>query len=442
MAYDKIIVLRKRMDHCINYVLNEEKTSLSNALDYAGNPEKTHRLITGINCQTETAHAEMQATKRRWDKRGGILGYHIIHSYAPGEVTAAEAHAAGMEFAHRLLGDRYEVVVSTHIDREHLHCHIVFNSVSFVDGKKYRSDFKSYFGDLRNTSNEVNRERGLSVIQSEGHGKHYAEWNAERCGKMTLSALVRQDVDAALADSFTFESFLNGMRRRGYEVKYGTGVKHTAVRPPEGKRFFRLDSLGEGCTEVDIRKRLMAMRNGEIGKPVEQTIHPRRYSVQRGTIWRTPRRPRGFRALYLHYLCLLGSKKRRKLPPFQLRKELMKLQRYQAQFRFLQEYRIQDSRQLALLGEALQTELDAWTEKRRVLYGKKRNGEEVTEEIARINQELRHLRADIKTCSRIEIDIPHIREQVRVGKEWQAKEREKKYRESKRQFKPRPGTVR
>lgn len=442
MAYDKIIVLRKRMDHCINYVFNEEKTSLSSALDYAGNPKKTHRLITGINCQAETAHSEMQATKRRWDKRGGILGYHIIHSYAPGEVTAAEAHAAGVEFAHRLLGDRYEVVVSTHVDREHLHCHIVFNSVSFVDGKKYRSDFKSYFGDLRNTSNEVSRERGLSVIQSEGHGKHYAEWNAERCGKMTLSALVRQDVDAALADSFTFESFLGGMRRRGYEVKHGTGAKHTAVRPPEGKRFFRLDSLGEGYTETNIRARLMAGRNGEIGKPVEQTIHPKRYTVQRGTIWRTPRRPRGFRALYLHYLCLLGSKKQRKLPPFQLRKELIKLQRYQAQFRFLQEYRIQDSKQLALLGEALQTELDAWTEKRRVLYGKKRNGEEVTEEIARINQGLRYLRADLKTCAQIEADIPYIREQVRVGKEWQAEGYEKKYRESKRQFKPRQGTVR
>ena len=88
----------------------------------------------------------VRATKRRWDKKGGVLGYHIIHSYAPGEVTPDEAHAAGVEFARRLLGDKYEVVVATHVDRAHLHCHIVFNSVSFVDGKKYRSDFQSYFG--------------------------------------------------------------------------------------------------------------------------------------------------------------------------------------------------------------------------------------------------------------------------------------------------------
>ena len=110
MAYDKIIPLRARLDHCLDYVLNEDKTSLSYALSYAENPEKSHQLVTGVNCEARTAFQEMQATKRRWDKRGGILGYHIIHSYAPGEVTPEQAHAAGVEFARRLLGDRYEAV--------------------------------------------------------------------------------------------------------------------------------------------------------------------------------------------------------------------------------------------------------------------------------------------------------------------------------------------
>ena len=91
MAYDKIIVIRSRLDHCLDYTLNEEKTSLENALAYGMNPAKTHRLVTGINCDPGSAYQEMRATKRRWDKRGGILGYHIVHSYAPGEVTAEEA---------------------------------------------------------------------------------------------------------------------------------------------------------------------------------------------------------------------------------------------------------------------------------------------------------------------------------------------------------------
>ena len=99
MAYDKIIPIRQRMDNCLGYVLNEEKNSLDHALTYAENPDKAHQLVTGINCQAATAYSEMQATKRRWDKTGGILGYHIIHSYAPGEVTPEEAHAAGVEVA-------------------------------------------------------------------------------------------------------------------------------------------------------------------------------------------------------------------------------------------------------------------------------------------------------------------------------------------------------
>ena len=103
MAYDKIIPLRARLDHCLDYVLNEEKSSLSYALTYAENPEKSRQLVTGVNCQARTAFQEMQATKRRWDKKGGILGYHIIHSYAPGEVTPEQAHVAGVEFARRLL---------------------------------------------------------------------------------------------------------------------------------------------------------------------------------------------------------------------------------------------------------------------------------------------------------------------------------------------------
>lgn len=233
MAYDKIIPIRHRLDHCVDYARNEEKTSLESALSYAGNPAKARQLVTGINCGPDCAYQDMQATKRRWDKKGGILGYHIIHSYAPGETTPEQAHAAGVEFARRLLGERYEAVVCTHTDREHLHCHIVFNSVSFLDGRKYRSDFASYFDTLRNTSNEVSREFGLSVIEPDGHGKHYAQWDAERTGRGDISRFIRQDIDAALRESFTFEGFLAVLRRQGYTVKQSAGL---ARLPPRHKR--------------------------------------------------------------------------------------------------------------------------------------------------------------------------------------------------------------
>lgn len=183
----------------------------------------------------------MQHTKERFGKPGGVVGYHLVHSYAPGETTPELAHEAGVEFARRLLGDKYQAVVCTHVNKEHLHCHIVFNSVSFVDGVKYRNAFKDYFEDIRGISNEVSRKYGFSVIQPEGSGQHYAEWNAERSGKTTIRDLVRQDLDAAIAASFTFASLLDILRKRGYTVKYGSNVKHTAVKPPGGARFLRLD---------------------------------------------------------------------------------------------------------------------------------------------------------------------------------------------------------
>jgi len=167
MAYDKIIPIKGRLDHCVNYVLNPEKTDLGRVLEYMSNSDKTVTpdgravLETAINCQLETAYQEMQATKRRWSKKGGVLGYHLIHSYAPGEVTPEQAHALGVEFARQLLGDRYEVVISTHLDHDHLHNHVLFNSVSFIDGKKYRDNFKAYFGDIRGASNEVSRRHGV-----------------------------------------------------------------------------------------------------------------------------------------------------------------------------------------------------------------------------------------------------------------------------------------
>lgn len=430
MAYDKIIPLRTRLDHCLDYVLNEEKNSLSYALAYAENPEKSHQLVTGINCEARTAFQEMQATKRRWDKRGGILGYHLIHSYAPGEVTPEQAHAAGVEFARRLLGDRYEAVVSTHLDREHYHCHIVFNSVSFVDGKKYRSDFQSYFGAVRETSNAVSQDYGLSVIQPQGKGKHYAQWDAERRGGATVTGLIRQDIDAAIRESFTFDTFLAALRRQGYAVKSGTKVKHAAVRPPGAGRFFRLDSLGAGYTEADIRTRLAAVRQGESilpSAPEPAPRRPRRYTIRGGHLpEHRPPKPQGFRALYVYYLYFLGVRRPKgaRQYPFHIRAEVVKFRRYQRQMKLLQTYRIDTDWQLTLLGDALQARIDVLTEQRKELYQRKQAGEDVTGGIETINQELRRLRGQLKTCGQIEADIPRIRAQAETCRAQARQEKE------------------
>ena len=440
MAYDKIIPIKGRLDHCVNYVLNPEKTDLGRVLEYIGNADKTITpdgravLETAINCQLETAYREMMDTKKRWSKRGGVLGYHLVHSYAPGEVTPEQAHAIGVEFAQQLLQGKYEVVVSTHLDHDHIHNHILFNSVSCLDGKKYRDNFKAYYGDIRGTSNAVSRKHSLSVITPEGKGKHYAEWDAERKGRQTVRGLIKQDIDAVIEQSFTYASFLAGLRKLGYEIKSGSNIKHTAVKPPGSPNFARLDSLGTGYTEDDIKRRLSASRSGSAPKPQAQIQSklPKRYTYPRGAVPRKGQKLRGFRALYVHYLFFLGLQKpgpKRKYIPFSVRKEVTKLHRYKAQFSLLQEYRIETDTQLDMLKDALQAEIDALTGQRKVLYKQSRQGEEVSGQIDAINTKLRQLRQRLRLCDHIAEDAPRIKAQLQqceqAEKEAQAKSKSK-----------------
>ena len=163
MAYTKIIVIRGRLDKCLSYAANEEKTYLETAVDYALDRGKTERVCyeTAINCGRDTAYQDMMQTARRWGKQNRVRkGYHVIQSFRPGEVTPEQAHTIGVELAQRLLGGRYEVVVATHLDRAHLHNHVVFNAVSFVDGKMYRDTFRDYYEGIRGVSDALCRSMG------------------------------------------------------------------------------------------------------------------------------------------------------------------------------------------------------------------------------------------------------------------------------------------
>ena len=446
MAYDKIIPIKHRLDHCVNYVLNPDKTDLSQVLDYIGNPDKNSLLggvsvlQTAIHCRLESANAEMQATKSRWHKRGGVLGYHLIHSYPPGEVTPEQAHELGVEFANRLLQDKYEAVVSTHLDHEHIHCHILFNSVSFTDGKKFRDNFKAYYGCIRGISNEISRENNLSVIAPEDSGKSYAEWDAQKKGKATLRSLIREDIDTAIEASFTYQSFLAYLKKQGYEIKAGSNVKHTALKPPGSSRYIRLDSLGENYSEGEIKKRLAMVRTGA-AVPVQteerSKAPPRRYTLKnRGHSQQRPK-PKGFRRLYVYYLFFLGyrnPRRKRKAVPFAVRKEVIKLHRYQKQFRFLQEYQIDDSAQLSMLSGALQADIDVMADQRKELYRQKRQGQDVTAQLEAINQAIRQRRQKLKLCEQIEMDIPHIRERVRQSRELEPEQQPEKQSKQSQKF--------
>ena len=429
MAYNKIRVIHTRLDNSIRYVMNAEKT-VDNSTGAV--------LIGGINCFPNTAYRDMMQTKRRWDKANRrIQGYHVIHSFAPGEVTPEKAQEIGMELARRLVGDRFEAVVSTHTDHAHVHCHIVFNSVSCTDGKMYRDNFKAYFGGIRGISNEISRENDLSVIEPKSKGKHYAEWNAEQNGKHTVRGLIRQDIDAALKESFTLQSFYEALQKRGYTIKRGANVKHTAVKPPGSERYFRLDSLGNGYTEADIRDRLNRSRTEQPAQepePLPLFIPKRKYKVKhRSPARREKRKLSGLRRLYLHYLYLLSPPRPRRRPvPFPVRAEVRRLDQYKRQFALLHKYRINNESQLSMLADALQADIDSLVLSRRELYRRKRGGEDVSAEIKQISLALRPIRRELKCCQQIAERIPHIQEHIRLDRQAEEQVRSEKTKTQKR----------
>ena len=174
MAYTSIIPV-SRLDNSITYIRNKDKTtkkgqsagSLEEAIDYAMNRDKTERSIfeDAIGCVCETAYQDMVATKKRYNKMAGVQGFHLVQSFVKGEVTPELAHQIGMEMAERLLQGKYEAVITTHLNTEHYHNHIVFNSVSMEDGKKYHSNSRSYYEDVRKASDALCLKYGLSVIE-------------------------------------------------------------------------------------------------------------------------------------------------------------------------------------------------------------------------------------------------------------------------------------
>ena len=444
MAYTKILVIHNRLDKCLDYARDKEKTALSlaEAIDYALNRDKTERACfeTGLNCDVEAAWRDMLATKRRWGKvQRKRKGYHIIQSFAPGEVTPEEAHAVGVEFAQRLFGERYEAIVTTHLNKAHLHNHVVVNSVSMLDGTMYRDTFQEYYGGdgvgIQGTSDAICQEHGLSVIEPDLENPDHRRSRPEWAGKTTIRDTVRRDIDAALSRAYTLQSLLRELRRIGYQVQTGNR-KHISIRPPGGAGNIRLDSLGDGYTEADLKARLEAIRTGQPAPPPGPTppASPwrspgQKYHVRGGFLRRVPRKLHGFQALCYKYLYLLRSfhqGRPQTRTAFSMRRELIKLEQYQRQFRFLHRNHIETAEQLSMQYDALQAEIDALTDRRGDLYRLRQSGQdEVSEEISRITAQLRTLRRDLKLCARIEGDIPQIRETAAAAEPQRRKKYEK-----------------
>jgi len=249
---------------------------LSKLVTYITNPDKTAGgiLVTGINCLPETAVMEMEAVKAQYGKPGGITAYHAYQSFAEGEVSAEAAHEIGVKLAERLLGSRFQVLVSTHTDHEnHIHNHFMWNSVSHTDGYRYNHN-KAAYRAFRNESDLLCRIHQLSVIEkpSQDKAKSYADWKDTRDGKPTAKELIRIDINYAVNRSRSQKDFVTHLEQMGYEIKPG---KELSIKAPGRERFLRpARHFGEQYSTANILRQLSAnSRQGPPGDP-RPTLSP------------------------------------------------------------------------------------------------------------------------------------------------------------------------
>ena len=407
MAYTSIIPV-SRLDNSITYIRNKDKTtkkgqsagSLEEAIDYAMNRDKTERSVfeDSIGCVCETAYQDMVETKKRYHKMDGVQGYHLVQSFAKGEVTPELAHQIGMELAERLLQRKYEAVITTHLNTEHYHNHIVFNSVSMEDGKKYHSNSRSYYEDVRKASDALCLKYGLSVIEPKnGKGKSYAQWMAEQDGKPTWRTSICLDIRDAVAESFTWKQFLDQMKQRGYQWKLNR--KYIALKAPGMERYIRLRSLGKHYSEESIRQWILQPKS--------------RTPAGKEGISRTPKKKlKGIQALYYSYLYQMGvlKQKPKRISPV-LRADIRKLDARIEQMEFLQKHQITTREELLAYRTPLEEQVQALTKERKRLYRSEPDGVR----IGQINEVLKPLRKDIRICIRIEQQSREMEERMRLA---------------------------
>ncbi len=230
------------------------KSTLKAAIDYICNPDKTDGklLVSSFGCAAETADIEFEWTRRHAIDKGTHLGRHLIQAFEPGEVSPEEAHRIGMELAREVLGGKYEFVLTTHIDKDHVHNHLIFNAVSFTDHKHYHSNKRSYH-EIRRASDRLCREHGLSVIvPGRDKGKSYIEHQAAQNGT-SYKAKLKAAIDRLIPASSNLEDLLARLQREGYEIKRG---KYISAKAPDQERFTRLKTLGADYTEDAVTSRI------------------------------------------------------------------------------------------------------------------------------------------------------------------------------------------
>jgi len=434
MAVTKIWPVKGSLSKLLNYAANEDKTALlpdttglQNLIDYAANESKTTHdtqyYVSGQYCSTWITAQEMTTTKKRFGKEGGITAFHAYQSFRPGEVTPEQCHRIGVELAARAWPD-HEVLIATHLNTDCCHNHFVINSVG-LNGKRLGSRWSDYQR-LRDASDALCREHGLTVVQRQPNGKTPRNiYLAEQRGDPTKHNVMREDIDDAIGQSRSFEQMAAALRSMGYTVRYGPERKYATLAMPGSSRPVRFATLGEQYTEEAIRDRLFE----------PHSYHPHRGRLsyaeqqQRQAFYRLMCRQSGFLRTYMYYCYLLGfTPKRTGYRPLHpaLRADLQRFETIKAQMELIERYDLQDMAAVEAFLDSGRTRLDELTAQRDACYrllkhpkGRdveevRRQRNELSEQIAVLRRELRHAQGIEENVKRMEENIRMVEQQERA----------------------------
>lgn len=416
MAVTSIWDVRGRISSVIKYASNESKTwnadfdeaaklhAIGNTVEYSADEMKTEKqlYVSGVNCSSKPDEATRQFfdTQKIWKRekrKNDIVCFHGYQSFKTGETTPEVAHKIGVELAKRLWGDRFEVLVSTHLNTKTVHNHFVLNAVSFVDGKRYH-DQKATYKRMRQISDEICKEYGLSVVSSpQGGGMKQWEIAAEQSGADTVREQMRRDIDIAVRDNVSFRDFWRFFECLGYTLEYRG--KYLRARPDGRERFFRLDKLGEGFTEQNIKDRFKE----NFDKARSRVFHSYPPSPHEN--------PTGLRDTFIRYGFLLGDLPRN-VPQSRevyaaMKEDRLKNKKYMDAIKLMGKYGIETADDLKAFTEKISDEFLSLSSERTKLRNSLRRMNDtekmtpIRERISEISAKIAELRRQMKICTEI-----------------------------------------
>ena len=455
MAVTKIWKVIKRVDHVVDYATNKDKTKkiqltnkemyaddLRDVIEYARNSDKTEEefFVTGINCEPQSAYEEMQDTKMYYQKEDKILAFHGYQSFVRGETTPEIAHRIGVELAHQIWGDRFQVVVTTHLNTKCLHNHFVINSVSFKDGYKYYDSHISY-ARIRHTSDEICREYGLSVIEEKPSKKTHLNYaNFYEKSKYTNSYEInaKRDLDLAIRQAYSYSDFEYLMKKLDYEIKYR--ANKISIRHKNYNRNIRIERrFGEEYSIDNIRRRILEEESVRVPF-IEDYYRKVKYPFAKR---HRRAKAKGFVALYLHYCYLLKifpTIPQQRLP-VSIRADVARMEELSNEAKLLSNYKIKNIEDLKEFYNETYFKISALEGDRKRLWEKRRLSKDETEkkslakEIGNLNIQIENLRKEVQLAKDIETKIPKIEDNLNELDYQEEQEKNKENEKSKRREK-------